>query len=58
MKNLTDGQIVISILAISYFIGLFIAYMVENMSENKSKKRIMKRNIHRQGIKLKMALRG
>jgi ParB-like chromosome segregation protein Spo0J len=56
--KLTDGQIVLSILALSYFIGLFIACMVANMSDNKAKKRAIKRNIHRQGRALKMALRG
>jgi hypothetical protein len=58
MKHLTDGQIVLSILAISYFIGLFIACKLANMHENKAKKRVIKRNIHRQGRALKMALRG
>jgi hypothetical protein len=58
MKNLTDGQIVLSILALAYFIGLFIACKVEKRSENKAKKRVIKRNIHRQGRALKMALRG
>lgn len=53
MKNLTDDQIVISILAISYFLGLFIACMVSNLSENQARKRKQARNIKRLGRELK-----